>query len=300
MNKNNIKKYLPSRKFGTIILTIIIGIVIFFVVKEGILLIKNGNNINQKNNSVGGITIKSVIQKDSNNNGIEDWEEYLWGLDPNKNGPENKEFILSKKKALKEEGIINQNNGQNEEITGNAMLSRQLLATILALQQDGGLSEENIESITNSIGGEIKTTPIPDIYTKDMLKTIDDGMTANSKYLSEWKRINDKYSNSDMGQELIIIAQGIVANDKQAMYSVGEIAKAYRNFGIELSEISVPNSLIQIHLNLINNYEKNAKTIEEMQVLVDEPIIGMKGLLNYKKYNDALISNIENLTKILQ
>lgn len=298
MNTNNIKKYLPSKKFGMIILAIIIIIIIFFVVKEGVNLIKKRNHRDEVSGSMG-VTVKSIIQKDTNNNGIEDWEEYLWGLDPKKNGPENKEFILSKKKELKEQGIISEGS-EDKQITQNAMLSRQVLATILALQQEGGISEESIASIADSIGGEIKTTPIPDIYTKEMLTITSDSPTTNAKYLSDWKKINDKYSNSDIGQELIIIAQGIVANDKQAMYSTQGIADTYRSFGKDLSEITVPSSLVEIHLNLINNYEKNGKAIEEMQELVDEPIIGMRGLLNYKKYNDALISSIENLTEILQ
>src|SRR5690348_17285703 len=48
-------------------------------------------------------TVGEFIAKDSNGNGIADWEEKLWGLDPTAlytNGVPNKQIIEEKKHAL--------------------------------------------------------------------------------------------------------------------------------------------------------------------------------------------------------
>ena len=95
---DNFKKYLPSKKFLVVVMTIVVIIILFLIIKKVIPLIKfkkggpNGEQIT--------MTVGDLIQKDGNSNGIADWEEYLWGLDPNTNGPENKEFILAKKNSL--------------------------------------------------------------------------------------------------------------------------------------------------------------------------------------------------------
>ncbi|MCX6754124.1 MAG: hypothetical protein NTV03_03670 [Candidatus Nomurabacteria bacterium] len=142
------KNYLPSKKFQAIILIIIVFIALFFTVKGIVSLIKSKKLTSKE---PAKITVGEVIQKDSNSNGIPDWEEYLWGLDPNKNGPENKEFIMAKKKTLAE------NNGglsgdPSQTITDNDLLSQEFFATIVSLQQTGSLNDESMSAITNAIG----------------------------------------------------------------------------------------------------------------------------------------------------
>ncbi len=95
---DNFKKYLPSRKFLFIVLFIIVLIVLFFFVKGIISFIKNRITSKQTNETPVTLTVGGIIQKDGNENGIADWEEYLWGLNPNKDGEKNREFIYQRKK----------------------------------------------------------------------------------------------------------------------------------------------------------------------------------------------------------
>jgi len=92
------QNYLPSKKFiaGVMVITIFIGVIwgIYGIVK----FFKN--RANRKAETSANLTVSDIIQKDGNTNGIPDWEEYLWGLDPYKNGDSNKEFINNKKKLL--------------------------------------------------------------------------------------------------------------------------------------------------------------------------------------------------------
>jgi len=295
---NNFKKYLPSKNFATIILIIIVFISLFFVIKSSISFLKN------KKTSKGGdtqieMTVGSVVQKDSNNNGIADWEEYLWGLNPNKNGPENKEFILSKKKVLTQNGSVSASD-ESGSITENAMLSRQFFATIMSLQQTGQLDEAAISSISESIGQEIRATDIPDVYTKDMLVIIKDSDNSDIAYFALFNNLVTKYKESDIGSELTIVSQGIVNNDPGALYAAKTIATSYRLFGRELIKLPVPSSAALTNLSLANNYEKVAQSIEGLTQVISDPIVGMRAILNYKKYTDALGSDLEKMSGILQ
>ena len=194
---NNFQKYLPSKKFITTILSLIliIGLVfgLFYGIKGIISLIKN-HKIGGEKKEVG-VTVEEIIQKDSNKNGIADWEEYLWGLDPTKNGQSNKEFILAKKKTLEENGIISTD---SEPLTDSDMLSQEFFATIITLQQTGDLDEETMQSVSEAFGKNIEIIPIADTYTRETLTIVDDSANTKATYYDALTKLINKYSDSDI------------------------------------------------------------------------------------------------------
>jgi hypothetical protein len=298
---NDFKKYLPSKKFITVILFFVfltgLSLGLFFGIKGIISLVKN--NKNTKNGKQVEVTVGEIIQKDGNANGIPDWEEYLWGLDPDKNGPENKAFILTKKNILLENGdLLPYDN--TKTILENEALSREFFATIVSLQQTGNLNEESLKSISDTIGQKIEATPISNIYTMEMLNLKTDSDNADANYSNAFSDLLVKYENEDIGSELTLISQGLGNNDEQALFAATTVASAYRNFGQELTKMPVPSSISSIHLSLANNYEKTAQSIEGLTKMLLDPILGMKSILNYKRYSDALVSDIEKLSNILQ
>lgn len=85
--------YLPSPEFRRRALVVFILIVIILLVTW------LAPKLHQKivaRNEARALIVKDLVAQDQNQNGIQDWEEALWGLDPNTNGPENREFIMSK------------------------------------------------------------------------------------------------------------------------------------------------------------------------------------------------------------
>ena len=98
----------PSKKFIKRIsiifgALIIIFVASFFVNKKETVTFPENSGL-----SVGKLkkaTVEDLISKDSDQDGISDWEENLWGTDPNNkvsnsSGVSDKEYIDNKKKAL--------------------------------------------------------------------------------------------------------------------------------------------------------------------------------------------------------
>ncbi|MFA6386647.1 MAG: hypothetical protein WCW04_02680 [Candidatus Paceibacterota bacterium] len=290
------KNYLPSKKFQAIVLIIVVFIALFFTVKGIVSLIKSKKLTSKE---PAKITVGEVIQKDSNSNGIPDWEEYLWGLDPNKDGVANKEFIISKKNTLAQSGEMTPTD-DSKTIAENDILSRQFFATIMSLQQTGELSTDSMQSISDAVGQKIEATPIANIYSKSMLKIVADSATANENYHAAFSSLVTQYENADIGGELTLISQGIGNNDPQALAAAQSVASAYRSFASDLIKIPVPDSAFNAHLNLANDYEKTAQSIEGLTKTLTDPIIGMKAILNYKQYSDAIVSDLNRLATVLQ
>jgi len=295
---NNYKKYLPSKKFATVIILIIAVIAIFFTIKGVIYLIPKNKTLS-KNDQVP-ITVGEVIQKDSNFNGIADWEEYLWGLDPTKNGPENKEFINAKKSVLAQNGGITKSSDDSKAITQNETLSQEFFAAIVSLQQTGSISDDSLKSISDAVGQRVVATPYADVYKMTDLKIIPDSSTANTAYYNAYNALVTKYQNEDMGSELTLISQGLGNNDPQALYAARTVGQAYVSFSTEFVKIPVPSSLVTIHLHMANDYDKIGQSIGGLTQILTDQITGMRAILSYKQYSDELVADINKLSGVLQ
>jgi hypothetical protein len=289
------KEYLPSRQF--IIRVVILAVIALgaFSVYKIVHYFKNRS----ADKAPTKLVVKDIIQKDSNKNGIPDWEESLWGLDPAKDGASNKEFILAERAKLAKDEERSLTNDGEGPATENETLSREFFAIIMSLQQSGELDGPALKGVSDAIGENITATPIADVYTKSMLRVKegeDDDTLAVIEYYTDYIELNNKYSNKDIGNELTFIAQGVENEDAQALAVAGTVASSYKAFGKDLMKIVVPESLVPIHLRLANDYEKTGQSIGEILKVLTDPIAGMKGLVNYNKYSNALVDDIGELS----
>jgi hypothetical protein len=281
------KKYLPSRIFVIKVIVIILIAITVFGVYKLFSYFKN----KPKEGKVVKLLFKNIVQKDSNNNGVPDWEEALWGLDPSKDGASNKEFIDAKKRTLSNNGTLLEGNS-NLNISKNDQLAREFFSIIMSLQASGTLDDTSINTVADSIGQKIAAAPISDKYTQNMLIIKDDSATASINYFNQFKALTNKYADRNIGDELVFISEGLKRNDTTAMKSTRSVADAYKEFGQELIKIPVPAHIAERHLSLANNYEKTGETIDGLTIMLDDPMEGMRSIVNYKNYSDGIVSDV--------
>lgn len=283
------KEYLPSRKFVAGVLIIAIIIAIIFGISKLATLFKGKITKSEPTK----LLVKDLVQKDTNKNGIPDWEESLWGLDPTANGISNREFISNEKAKLTNNSIIQEGSPVSNE---NTALSREFFAVIMSLQQSGDLNEDSIKAVSDTLGQKIVADPIGDTYTRDSLNKVVANTANIDTYVKAVGKLMTKYKDKDMGNELNLISQGLMRNDPQATMLAGNIGKVYRSFGQELVKIPVPATLVDLDLALANDYDRVAQSIEGLTKILTDPIIGMRAIINYKRYSDNLVADIENLS----
>lgn len=287
------KKYLPSKQFVIRIITIaIIFAAIFGVVN----IVKYFKNKTSPENQKTGLAVKDILTKakDSNDNGIADWEESLWGFNPLTNGKENKVAILLKKSELAK------NNPTNSQDTSsnNEQLSKEFFALIMTLNESGNLNDTSIKSVANAFGDQITPTPIADVYTtKDqIIKNTSTSSDVNT-FLKSLNTLLAKHK--DLGTELSLISQGVENSDPTAYKLVGSIADSYITFSKELIKIPVPNNISSIILRMANNYEKLGESTLGLSKGSEDPIIAMKSLINYNNYNNSLVEDTNSLSQTI-
>lgn len=299
MSTKDFKKYLPSKQFTSSLIIIVIIISFGFLVRWLFGVVKNSINNKKGDTAVEVVTIGDVIQEDSNNNGIPDWEEYIWGLDPTKNGSENKAFILAKKKTLSESGNLAIDES-GRKISDNEMLSRSLLAAILALESSGGVDDESIKTISETIGQEIIVEELQDEYQSEDIVVVPTNNETVSSFYENFIKTYAKYEAMDIGSEMSLISVGLGSNDAQSLRAAKTIASYYGDLSRELSQIEVPSSISVQYLKTINSLSKIGKSLDGLTMSLADPILGMKSLVLYNKYTTDFVNDTSKMTEVLQ
>jgi len=301
-------KYLPSKKFTYLMVGIIILGLVFFIV-SGIFFGKNSYIALNKQAKLQNekITIDNLLQKDSDSDGVMDWEEALWGTDPNNkttfNGMSDSDYIKQKRADLKvsDESELAQN---GENLTETDKFAQQFFASLSAMKQNGQIDQTTINNVSTSLGQNIVDPNLVDTYTeKDITLSENDGVSEQNTYYTNAKKLFETYKKEGLGSELEIVSEivssGKVENEQDAIDKLTNIANAYQKFAQKMLELKVPESLAQYHIRIINSANNTGISVRNMIKIIDDPIVGLSGLSQYQKYSDDFITSVGDLEKIL-
>lgn len=290
------KKYLPSKKFLIILgvsATLVTTVLLIFFISSKIQRYSNQNTKKTALN-VGNQTVEDLMLKDSDGDGVSDWEEALWGTDPkNKmtfNGIPDATYIANKKKDLK----IDQN-VTAENLTETDKFARQFFSAYTSMKASGQVDSQTINNFGNALGQKIVNPSLVDRYSEKDIKiaNIDD---ANSrvKYYFAVKKLFESHKSTGLGDELSIVSGGLntysaTGKDSQSA-ELTTIANAYQDFAQKITEMPVPNSLAVYHLRIANSANNTGISVSNMAKIISDPIVGLSGVSQYQKYNDDLTS----------
>ncbi|OGI71043.1 hypothetical protein A3B84_02455 [Candidatus Nomurabacteria bacterium RIFCSPHIGHO2_02_FULL_35_13] len=303
-------KYLPSKKFILITSAVVVlGVIIFMI----FFMSSSGENFSitgNKNNTalkVENSTFAELIQLDSDQDSIADWEEALWGTDKNKkitfNDVPDATYIENKKKELKiEQGVI-----ENEtKLTETEKFAREFFTSYTAMKSSGQIDNETINSFSNALGQNIVNPNLIDRYLEaDVKINTNDDSIIKEKYYEDVKSLFKKYQSSGIGDELEIVSNGLALNSTNETGNTDQygklstIARAYQDFAKKTMEISVPQSLVEYHLRIANSSNNTGISVSNMVKIINDPIVGLSGLSQYQKYSEDLIKAVSDLETFL-
>lgn len=295
------KKYLPSKKFMYLLGSFaVIGIVfvlifLFFSGKISFSNKKESGKLSVDRLSMAGLTVNDLIKKDSDNDGVSDWEESLWGTDKNNpisfNGTSDKTYISNKKKELN----VDQSKDENG-ITETEKFAREFFTTYIAMKASGEVDATTINNFSSALGQKIVTPNLVDKYFIKDIKTIENNELKDKiTYYTSIKKLFDSGKKMGIGDELGIvekIASGDTTTDEE---NLTRISNAYQDFAKNAINVNVPSVLKDEHLKIVNNAHNTGISVFNMTKTVGDPIVGLSGLSQYKKYSNDLIVAVNEL-----
>lgn len=259
------------------------------------------------NNKTQTEIINNIAKKDSDNDGLKDWEEALWGTDPNNpdtdgDGTNDGDEVNVGRNPLTAGPDDNQAGNEfventnadfsDKNLTETDKFAQNLFGKYLSLKKDSqeGLDNEDKNSLIASVVEDSLYNEIDNKYAVSILNITDDNSkTALKKYGNDFISITELYSQDLNQDELVVFERMLGTESKEDAMYLKKSSEAYNKAISKLIEIKTPNDLAFVHLDIINSYNIISNALNDMSLVFDDPLRGMNGFAVYIAVIDAQI-----------
>ena len=288
-------KHLPSKKLSIFFLSLAVVAVLVIVLapsgKNSARVLRNKNEV-----AISDDELRVLIEKDSDEDGLYDWEESLWGTDPyvkDSNGDGVTDFYeISGERAA----TLGYTDTSVEELSATEKFSREFFATIAALNEAGELNEESLARLADNFALNIDASPMGDIYGGDQIRTAEDAEETFSEYYENMRGVISA-SVGTLGDEIIAFATLLETSDPIYKDILRTQEKVYLAFSEDLMNVTVPVSLAENHIAFANNMGKVGGSLIAMAGTVEDPLTGLIGFQQYRRYSDESVVHLDKIGK---
>jgi hypothetical protein len=163
------------------------------------------------------------------------------------------------------------------DLSGTDLIGRQMISDYIALSANGKATSENIDLLAQKYVESIPTLIAPEKFSLSDLQITTNNRKNLENYAQNVMQIYRQYAAS-----LLAIEAG--GNLSAIMISgSGEAASkmnlAYMETARRLKDISAPQPVAQLHLNLVNLYLENAAAMKSIATLNADPANAFAGLI---------------------
>jgi hypothetical protein len=242
-------------------------------------------------------TVGDLVNKDTDTDGILDWEESLWGTDPTL-----KETTPGTPDATAIEKIKAQNKDESEtansqnpddktpELTQTEKFARELFATTSALNQNGGIDSSTAEQIGAALADKIQNAVQRKIFSlADIKTTTDNSGESIRRYSTALNEIYTKYSDT---KDVLSILQEVMTDpnnpDAEALEQLNPIILQAGEVIEKLQKITVPQTLSFLHLDLLNSSELVLENVTDLKFFITDPLVAIAAVSQFSSSANAL------------
>ncbi len=298
-----------------------IALIVFALLIIGVVFIlaeyrnKNSDNLVYDSTTTVSDKVESIPAdtqlKDSDDDGLKDWEEILLGTDPNNKDTDgdgtvdgveansNRNPLIKGPKDKEGDTVsVNTSSGQSN-LTSTDRLARDFFARYMELKQIGlsGDKQSQDEVASQALKSGL-VLDSPKKYSLTDIKIITDTSPVTiKKYGNEAGAIFQKYILPNSRSEAIIAKEAIEKEDFKILEEIDPIIASYKNMISALIKIDAPKTMNNIHLSIINSLSEILFSAESLRKVETDPVAGLQGVSKYldgaKNLNTAL-NNLKN------
>ena len=251
-------------------------------------------------------TIGDLVNRDTDGDGIPDWEESLWGTDPTKKEttpgiPDNVAIEkLKSQTGQSQQGkpLLKQ---EPENLTQTDKFSREFFSTVATLSQGGEMDQATVDKLSSSLAEKIQNSTPRKIYTPTNIKIINDESTkATQKYSDTLSSIYPqnpaKYTVIDVLQKFTLDENNV---DVSVLVELDSIIEQIKKIINAMVKMNVPQSLSTLHLTVINALERLVENISDIKLYDTDVIVSLSAISQYEKNTTLLESAVSDLVNKL-
>jgi hypothetical protein len=298
-------KYFSNKKrIAIVLLSLFLAGVVFILFSHkasvGTLTFERNGGDNARKN------FSAIMAKDSDGDGLKDWEESLWKTDINNPDSDNDGTFDGEEvrtgrdptKAAPGDEIKKTSNSDTltlvKENTLTGSIVDEYISTYSSMQQAGIVDKQVLTQLNKEIAGEIDSkTYGADIekYSMGDLNIVPDNTENINKYKEGLKIISKKYKGKgESGTE--IVNRALKTNNEGELKKLDNTIQLYHSIIKDLLLLETPTSIAINHLGIINTYGVIINALENMKLSIKDPLVGSTGIIQYKKGIENLINLI--------
>ncbi len=256
--------------------------------------------------------LQAIASKDSDNDGLPDWEEALYGTDSHnpdsfKLGMTDGEAVargLIVPKAIADISVATSSPSASASIdpslppapaegTLTAAFAKNFFTLYVAAKQNNGgadLSETDMQNIANQALSLLSSsiTPAPDFKTAKDITVSGSGPDAMKAFGASAEMVLLKNTSDAKKSEVLYLQDALQKNDMTALPHIASIAKGYRDSAIGLAVLPVPRELAAADLALVNALMRTSQIITDFARADTDPLATMLALQQYLPATQAL------------
>jgi len=252
-------------------------------------------------------TPSGVIEIDTDEDGLKDWEETLWHSDPNKadtdnDGTKDGEEVLANRDPVKKgpnDQIISKvtltdNTDSNtssafkyefDKSLGKNMtetLADNLTVNYLNAKAKGSFDSATAKSIATKLAQEFSSAELYQNINENNLRIIPTTDTNIKNYLiSSYRAITYKYTL--VGAELSILNNALQSEDYSNLPDLETSIKNYQHSLSLLLAMSVPSSQVKAHITLAQAYDTLVRSLRTIMGAGEDTVLVIKEMGRYAK-----------------
>lgn len=299
-------KYLPSKKITIIIIFVIIALgMILWITKRGEkrqgvqdILIENIQNSK---------LIAEIADKDSDGDNLADWEEALWGTDPENpdsdgDGTPDGEEILTNRNPLiagpddffQTVMVEGGESGPDDGLTLSGQFGRDFIISYANLKANNPAGAVSPEVLYKTITNNISKIEIVESYTISNLRTTDNSLTSIRNYGNSLGK-NFRLSLSDKDGELAVMVTILEGKREEDVEKLKNIIEKHKNILRLNLLVLVPFEARILHLEMLNSYKRFIDSLENFSKVLEDPLVGIVGLGQYSQETEVFTKIIDDL-----
>jgi hypothetical protein len=242
--------------------------------------------------------LKAYAVKDTDSDGLPDWQESLYGTDPK--NPHSVDSALTDGEAVAEGKIEPKFKSEEpapepidaSDIPGSTpaegsitdRFARQFFQNFMLSQQAGGLtaSEADMQTFVAKAIAELEVNvDVSDTYSMKDVVISGSGAEALSAYAAALSNVFQTKTNDISKDELLYLYDAIVLNDSSALEKVASLAAFYSNLSQAIKNVPAPQELSEAHLRLMNVFAHHANVVRDMAAFEKDPLRTFLGIERY-------------------
>ena len=252
--------------------------------------------------------LQSIASKDSNGDGLPDWEKALYGIPADATTtdyfnlgmtdgeavakglivPKAIAYVPAPPSPASSSGFDYAADGLTPPTQGTLTdaFSQQFFTLYLAAKQGNGgadLSEDQTNSIMTQALGSLASsvTTAPDFSSPSSIAVSGSGASALAAFAASAEAVLEKNVSSATTSELVYLQYAATDNDPAALAQIVSIAQTYRDSAIGLAALPAPQELASADRALINALMRMSEIISDFARVNTDSLATMLALQQY-------------------